>query len=330
VGAVASGGDVVAVDPATVSLFALVRRLAASDLPVLVQGETGSGKEVVARALHRHSARAGKSFLAVNCATLNESLAESELFGHERGSFTGADARKAGVFESADGGTLLLDEVGELPLEVQPKLLRALGEGEVRRVGAKKSRKVDVRVIAATNRDLRKEVNAGRFRADLFYRLAVIQVRMPPLRERLEDLPLIVPAMIERIRRERRVPGAPHADAELMGLLTRHTWPGNVRELRNFLEQYVVLQEAPPFEGGEEGLMGGGHGEGEGELLAGLDALPLRAAKTELTERFERRYLARVLAETGGNVAEAARRAGVDRGTVFRTLRRTGMREGEG
>ncbi len=311
-------------------VYATLERAAPTTVPVLVLGESGTGKELAARAVHGASSRSQRPLEVVDCGGLTPTLIESELFGHERGAFTGAVGEKEGAFERADGGTLFLDELGELPLEVQPKLLRALGEGEVRRVGAKKSRKVDVRVIAATNRDLRKEVNAGRFRADLFYRLAVIQVRMPPLRERLEDLPLIVPAMIERIRRERRVPGAPHADAELMGLLTRHTWPGNVRELRNFLEQYVVLQEAPPFEGGEEGLMGGGHGEGEGELLAGLDALPLRAAKAELTERFERRYLARVLAETGGNVAEAARRAGVDRGTVFRTLRRTGMREGEG
>ncbi|MFO0646786.1 MAG: sigma 54-interacting transcriptional regulator [Polyangiales bacterium] len=310
-------------------VYATLERAAPTTVPVLVLGESGTGKELAARAVHAASSRAGRALEVVDCGGLPPTLIESELFGHERGAFTGAVGEKEGAFERADGGTIFLDELGEMPLEVQPKLLRALGEGEIRRLGGRKSRKVDVRVIAATNRDLRREVNAGRFRADLYYRLAVIQVRMPPLRERMEDLPLIVPSMIERIRRERRVPGALDADAELMELLSRHTWPGNVRELRNFLEQYVVLKEAPPFEGGEgfDASAGGEGADGDTALLSGLDALPLRAAKTELTERFERRYLARLLAETGGNVAEAARRAGVDRGTVFRTLRRTGMRD---
>ncbi len=325
----ASFGGLLGASPAMRRVYATLERAAPTTVPVLILGESGTGKEVAARAVHAASSRAHRPLEVVDCGGLPPTLVESELFGHERGAFTGATGEKEGAFERADGGTLFLDELGEMPLEVQPKFLRALGEGEVRRVGARKARKVDVRVIAATNRDLRREVNAGRFRADLYYRLAVIQVRMPPLRERLEDLPLIVPSMIERIRRERRVPGAPDADRELLELLARHTWPGNVRELRNFLEQYVVLQVAPPFEG-DAGADATAQGDGDAALLAGLDALPLRAAKAELTERFERRYLARLLAETGGNVAEAARRAGVDRGTVFRTIRRTGMRDGEG
>jgi DNA-binding NtrC family response regulator len=308
-------------------VYATLERAAPTTVPVLVLGQSGTGKELAARALHSASTRASRPLEVVDCGGLPPTLVESELFGHERGAFTGATHDKEGAFERADGGTLFLDELGELPLEVQPKLLRALGEGEVRRVGGQRTRKVDVRVVAATNRDLRREVNAGRFRADLYYRLAVITVQMPPLRERLDDLPLIVPAMVERIVRERRVRGPVAVDAALLARLQSHDWPGNVRELRNYLEQYVVLEVAPPFEGTGEGAAGADGGE-EAGLIAGLDALPLRAAKTELVERFERRYLTRLLAESGGNVAEAARRAGVDRATVFRTLRRTGLREG--
>jgi len=308
-------------------VYATLERAAPTTVPVLVLGQSGTGKELAARALHSASTRASRPLEVVDCGGLPPTLVESELFGHERGAFTGATHDKEGAFERADGGTLFLDELGELPLEVQPKLLRALGEGEVRRVGGQRTRKVDVRVVAATNRDLRREVNAGRFRADLYYRLAVITVQMPPLRERLDDLPLIVPAMVERIVRERRVRGPVVVDAALLARLQSHDWPGNVRELRNYLEQYVVLEVAPPFEGTGEGAAGADGGE-EAGLIAGLDALPLRAAKTELVERFERRYLTRLLAESGGNVAEAARRAGVDRATVFRTLRRTGLREG--
>ncbi len=308
-------------------VYATLERAAPTTVPVLVLGQSGTGKELAARALHSASTRASRPLEVVDCGGLPPTLVESELFGHERGAFTGATDARKGAFLHADGGTLFLDELGELPLEVQPKLLRALGEGEVRRVGGQRTRKVDVRVVAATNRDLRREVNAGRFRADLYYRLAVITVQMPPLRERLDDLPLIVPAMVERIVRERRVRGPVVVDAALLARLQSHDWPGNVRELRNYLEQYVVLEVAPPFEGTGEGAAGADGGE-EAGLIAGLDALPLRAAKTELVERFERRYLTRLLAESGGNVAEAARRAGVDRATVFRTLRRTGLREG--
>jgi transcriptional regulator with GAF, ATPase, and Fis domain len=307
-------------------VYAMLEKAAPTTVPVLVLGESGTGKELAARALHAASPRASRPLEVVDCGGLPPTLIESELFGHEKGAFTGAVGEREGAFERADGGTLFLDELGELPLELQPKLLRALGEGEVRRVGGRKSKKVDVRVVAATNRDLRREVNAGRFRADLYYRLAVITVNLPPLRERLDDLPLIVPPLIEKIRRERRVATQVQADAALLATLRSHDWPGNVRELRNYLEQYVVLQVAMPFDRGDAAPVALA---GVDELTAGLDALPLRAAKTELIERFERRYLTRVLAEAGGNVAEAARRAGVDRGTVFRALRRNGMREGE-
>jgi two-component system response regulator GlrR len=306
-------------------VYATLQRAAPTTVPVLVLGDSGTGKELAARAVHSASPRASQPLEVVDCGGLPPTLVESELFGHERGAFTGATHDKEGAFERADGGTIFLDELGELPLEVQPKLLRVLGEGEVRRVGAKKTRKVDVRVVAATNRDLRSEVNAGRFRADLYYRLAVITVKMPPLRERLDDLPLIVPRLIERICRERGVTAPVQADPALLPKLAEHSWPGNVRELRNYLEQYVILQVAPPFESEGGGMVGD-----EAALTEGLLGLQLRAAKTELVDRFERQYLAKLLTETGGNVSEVARRAGVDRKTVFRTMRRIGMRSSEG
>ncbi len=325
-----SFGALLGSSQAMCKVYATLQRAAPTTVPVLVLGDSGTGKELAARAVHSASPRAAQALEVVDCGGLPPTLVESELFGHERGSFTGATHDKEGAFERADGGTLFLDELGELPLEVQPKLLRALGEGEVRRVGGKKARKVDVRVVAATNRDLRAEVNAGRFRADLYYRLAVITVRMPPLRERLDDLPIIVPRLIERICRERGVTMPVQADPGLFAKLAEHSWPGNVRELRNYLEQYVILQVAPPFEGEAGGVAGGAGAIGdEGALTAGLLGLQLRAAKAELVDRFERQYLSKLLAETGGNASEVARRAGVDRKTVFRTMRRIGMRSGE-
>jgi DNA-binding NtrC family response regulator len=195
-----------------------------------------------------------------------------------------------------------------------------LGEKEIRRIGSRDVHKIDVRVIAATNRDLRREVNAGTFRADVFYRLAVIQVHMPPLRDRLEDLPMLVRAQLERITADRGVEAHVEPDEQLLSSLARHRWPGNVRELRNYLEQLVILRVAPdlPTDGAPPAL----HGE---DVFASLSTLPLRAAKKQLVERFERDYLQRLLDETNGNVAEAARRAGVDRGTLFRTIRRHGI-----
>ncbi len=315
------------------AIFDALERAAPTTAPVLVTGESGTGKELAARAVHATSPRAHQPFEVVDCGGLPPTLIESELFGHERGSFTGAASDWEGAFERADGGTIFLDELGELPLELQPKLLRVLGEHEIRRVGGKRVKRVDVRVVAATNRDLRREVNAGRFRADLFYRLAVIQVRMPPLRDRLDDLPLLVRGLLESIAKERGLEAHIEPDQELCEALARHTWPGNVRELRNYLEQLLILRVPPPF-AGEAREPGEAAREPpapapSGAVAAsfeGLDRLPLRTAKSELLERFERHYVERLLEQTGGNVAEAARRAGVDRVTLFRTIRRYGLR----
>ena len=324
----ASLGELLGASAAMRAVFDALERAAPTTAPVLVTGESGTGKELAARAVHMASPRAHQPFEVVDCGGLPPTLIESELFGHERGSFTGATSDREGAFERADGGTIFLDELGELPLELQPKLLRALGEREIRRVGGKRTRHVDVRVVAATNRDLRREVNAGRFRADLFYRLAVIQVRMPALRDRLDDLPLLVRGLLESIARERDLSAHFEPDQELLDALARHTWPGNVRELRNYLEQLVILRVPPPFAGVGSASAPAPRAPGAGPpgSFEGLDRLPLRTAKSELLERFERHYVEQLLAQTGGNVAEAARRAGVDRVTLFRTIRRHGLR----
>jgi two-component system, NtrC family, response regulator GlrR len=303
------------------AVYTSLERAAPTTAPVLVTGESGTGKELAARAIHAASPRCDQPFEVVDCGGLPPTLIESELFGHEKGSFTGASGEREGAFERADGGTLFLDELGELPLELQPKLLRALGEREVRRIGASGVRKVDVRVVAATNRDLRREVNSGRFRADLFYRLAVIQVRMPPLRDRLDDLPLLARGLLETIGRERNVDVS---DVELDAELWQHTWPGNVRELRNYLEQSVILKIKPALGFAPEAQLPEAPST---ELTTGLEQLPLTAAKNELVARFEQRYVTNLLERTKGNVAEAARVSGVNRATLFRMIRRYGLRE---
>jgi len=302
-------------------IYTVLERAAPTTAPVLISGESGTGKELAARAIHDASDRRDQAFEVVDCGGLPPTLIESELFGHEKGAFTNAMFERAGAFERADGGTLFLDELGELPLELQPKLLRALGEREIRRIGARETRAVDVRVVAATNRDLRREINTGTFRADVYYRLAVIQVQLPPLRERLDDLSLLVHSLLERIADDRRMESHFEPDQALIDSLKSHHWPGNVRELRNYLEQLVILRIPPELPGGAQSSA-----SAHGIEFSDLGDLPLRTAKQQLIERFERSYLANLLDATDGNVAEAARRAGVDRGTLFRTIRRHGMK----
>jgi chemotaxis protein methyltransferase CheR len=217
-----------------------VKQVASTDATVLIQGETGVGKELIARTIHSESERSTKPFIAVNCAALPATVVESELFGHERGAFTGAERRRNGRFELADGGTLMLDEVGELPPEIQPKLLRVLQDGEFERVGGSETLRVDVRLIAATNRDLRLDVQQGRFREDLFYRLDVFPITIPPLRDRREDIPLLVEHFVRRIGGGRGV-FIEEVPAELMRRFEGYDWPGNVRELQNVIERAVLV-----------------------------------------------------------------------------------------
>jgi transcriptional regulator with PAS, ATPase and Fis domain len=296
--------------------MAMLARAAKSDITVLLQGETGSGKDAAAESIHRESARAHAPFVVVDCAAIPAQLMESELFGHEKGAFTGADRARVGAFEAANGGTLLLDEIGELPLELQPKLLRVLESRHVQRVGSHERIDVDVRVIAATNRTLMAEVNARRFRSDLYYRLAVLEIALPPLRARLEDIPALVDTMLDR---HADAPGAaalraPEAQAELR----RHSWPGNVRELRNYVERCLAFDEPPPLAPSPAGAA----------PAARVDPTkPLRAERERWLHELEREYLERVLAAHGGNVSAAARAAGIDRIHMYRLLWKTGLRD---
>ena len=277
-------------------LMTLVTRVAVSSSSVLVTGETGTGKELVARALHGEGGRKGGPFVAVNCAAISSSLMESELFGHVKGAFTGADREKLGLFAAADGGTLFLDEIGELPLELQPKLLRVLQEGEVRRVGETRPRKVDVRVLAATARDLRQEVTNGRFRDDLFYRLAVVEIHIPPLRERPEDIPPLAEHFVRRIAAREGRP-LPQFQAEALEVLQSYPWPGNIRELENFMEKTMIFCRGEsidlaslPWE-----IRRGNRSE--------TDCLSLKQASM----RLECEYIRKALAATGGNRTQAAK-----------------------
>jgi transcriptional regulator with GAF, ATPase, and Fis domain len=292
-------------------LYAALERAAHSDATVLLEGETGCGKELAARALHSNSPRSEGPFVTVDCAAVPGSLLESELFGHERGSFTGAEARRVGAFEAAAKGTLFLDEIGELEPEVQPKLLRALERKEIRRVGANDYRPVDVRVIAATNRTLRAEVNTNRFRSDLYYRLAVIPVRLPPLRERMDDLPLLVGQLLE-------VLGADAAAAErirspgFIAELVRRRWSGNVRELRNHIERALVQFEAEPTPSAIS----------RGTALDAEPIIPYALAKND----FQRRFLLHPMRVHGDNLSAAARAAHSERMNLYRLLRKHRLR----
>lgn len=303
--------------------------VAQSDLAVLILGETGVGKELVAEQLHARSTRAERPLVYVNCAALPETLAESELFGHRKGAFTGADRDRVGKFELADGGTLFLDEVGELPLAVQAKLLRALQSGEIQRPGSDRLLRVDVRVIAATNRDLQREVSAGRFRADLYHRLSVFPLPVPPLRDRGRDVLELAGFFLERDQQRLGVRNL-RLGADAQQALLEYSWPGNVRELEHLLSRAALRAVAQ-------------QGRGQRWLTIDLDELGLTSttpASTpqpspdlpagitlrEATDRFQRQWLQRALAEHDGNLAAVARVAGVDRSNLLRLLKRLGLR----
>jgi DNA-binding NtrC family response regulator len=305
--------EVVSKSAAMERVFELARSAARSSSTILVLGESGSGKEVLSRAIHAESPRASLPFVAVSCAALPETLLESELFGHERGAFTGAVARRKGKFEAAHGGTLFLDEVGDISPKLQLDLLRVLEDRRLQRLGGNDVVEVDVRVIAATNRDLAKAVSEGQFREDLFYRLCVIPITLPPLRERREDLPLLVHHFIARLAVDlgRPIEGvAPDA----MAALVAHTWPGNVRELRNVLERGAVVAKGPVIQIADLGL--------PSELGRAGDAV---GAPLSL-EAVERRHISDVLAYAQGNVTQAARVLGIDRMTLYNKIKRYHLR----
>lgn len=301
-------------------VMAQVERLAPTDAAILLVGESGTGKELVAQALHERSARAEAPFVTVDCAALTESLVTSELFGHERGAFTGADRMHRGVFERAHGGTVFLDEIGELPPTVQSNLLGVLERRRLRRVGGAEDIDIDVRVLSATNRDLRSEVNHGRFRLDLYYRLSVVCIPLPPLRERAEDIPLLLQHFLEECGCTD--PIATYFSPARMEELERHAWPGNVRELRNVVEAALAMGSpnhslpppmmAPPTSSPPE--------------LDFATESPFKEARAALVHAFERRYLTALIERTEGNVSEAARQSCITRSHLFKMLKRHGLK----
>ena len=291
--------------------FTLLARAAKSEATLLLSGETGTGKDAAAEAVHAESARRDAPFIALDCGAIPAGLLEAELFGWERGAFTSAHAARAGVFEQAQGGTIFLDEIGELPPLLQSKLLRVLERREVRRLGSESVRPLDVRVVAATNRDLREEVNAGRFRSDLFFRLAVLEVRMPPLRDRLEDLPLLVETLAGDDARLL----AMGRDAAFLDALRRRSWPGNVRELRNHLDRESVMGDLPREAVAEAK-----------DPFAFTVKEPLRLVRERWVNECEKRYLGALLQEHGDNVTAAAKSIGVSRVHLHRLLSRVGLR----
>jgi two-component system, NtrC family, response regulator GlrR len=298
------------------AVMAELARVAPTDATVLLEGETGTGKELAAESIHRESRRRDGPFLVVDCGAVPPDLLEAALFGHAKGAFTGADLDRTGVFEAAAGGTVLLDELGELQLALQPKLLRVLERREIRRVGEPTYRPVDVRIVAATNRDLRAEVNAQRFRADLYFRIAVVQVRLPPLRQRAEDLPLLVDAVLAQFEMTEHPLADTLRTPSFRDSLATHTWPGNVRELRNYLERCLVMRA--PLPPGSSAVITDPLPTGAGE--------PIKQARERWLRVFEHAYLTDLLARHAGNVTAAARAAGIDRIHLYRLLWRNGLK----
>ncbi len=318
-------------------VFAILERIAPTNATVVLEGETGSGKEIVARALHQKSLRASQPFVVFDCSAVPKDLIESELFGHEKGSFTGAVQTRQGLFEIASGGTLFLDEIGELSLELQPKLLRALEQREVRRVGSNRPIRVDVRLIAATNRNLEEEVRAGRFRDDLFYRLSVVRLSLPPLRERREDIPLLARHFLRQAPFNRDADGQPRVKGlseEALTALMEYHWPGNVRELMNVVERatsfadgdVIEVDDLPPHVLGTRARPGADLCNHDGSTTeTNRPRMTFKDAKEAWIERFEREYLAALLRRHKGSLSAAAREADLDRKHLRKLARRYGL-----
>ncbi len=323
-------GPLVAQSAGMRAIFDRLAKIAPTDLTVLINGETGTGKELVAQALHLASARAKKPFVVVDCGSIPPTLAEATLFGHERGAFTGAVDKRLSPFVEADGGTIFLDELGELPVDVQPKLLRALAERRIKSVGGSAYREVDVRVLAATRRDLVRAVNTGAFRSDLYFRVAQVKIELPALRQRAEDLPVLVRRMLKDLGDESAYERVSNTTLERLG---RHDWPGNVRELRNA----VAVAFALAVEGEEIDIAahlgalteapapGSPSGFSGSATFGSMKGRQFQDAKREVLTKFERDYFAALAEEAKGNVSEMARRAGMERAHVRAYLRRHGI-----
>jgi len=328
--------------PAMQEIYRVIARLTQTDLTVMIMGESGTGKELVARALHDYGKRRYGAFVAVNMAAIPKELVESELFGHERGAFTGATNRGVGRFEQAEGGTLFLDEIGDMPLEAQTRLLRVLQQGEYTTVGGRTPIRTDVRIIAATNRDLRQLIGQGLFREDLYYRLNVVPLRLPPLRERVEDIPDLARHFLRKAEEE----GLPHKslDTEALDILRRHRWPGNVRELENLVRRLAVLHSGDAIPAGviaaelKEPVRGAPDGEGQPQSLAGSveqyltqyflaqgDRLPPPGVYDRILHEVERPLISICLAATRGNQIRAAQLLGLNRNTLRKKVKDLGL-----
>jgi DNA-binding NtrC family response regulator len=311
-------GTLLGHSPAMRAVFAVLEQAARSDATVLLLGESGTGKELAARAIHEHSGRKDGPFIVFDCGAASPTLIESQLFGHLRGAFTGATDSRTGVFEAASGGTLVLDEIGELASELQPKLLRALEERKVQRLGENVPRPVDVRFVACTNRNLEEEVRANRFRQDLLYRLSVVSVYLPPLRERKEELPRLIRHFISRLGGDAEQVLAP----DLMKMVFAHDWRGNVRELRNFVERFLALPTLSPA----ALLRNSPIARSSEQVVQPMADRPFHDAKQRWTDAFERAYLAELLDQHGGNISAVARAAELSRQTCYRLILKHGLR----
>jgi transcriptional regulator with GAF, ATPase, and Fis domain len=328
-------GELAGRHPAMREIFGLLEKLAPSDATLLIGGETGTGKDLLARAVHAHSPRAGGPFVIVDCGAIVPTLIESELFGHEKGAFTGAAELRKGAFERAHKGTLFLDEIGELPLGLQPKLLRALESRKIRRVGGDREIPVDIRVVAATHRDLARAVELGHFREDLYFRLAVVPLQLPPLRERRQDIPLLASALLTQLSAASNTGRSPLTlSSDTLQALQAHDWPGNVRELRNVLERSAWLSLASGAE--QVSVLGlpltmaaqtAGSGSGSGQQAAFDPRVSYRQTREAWEQEFERRYVSWLLDQHQGNISSAARAADMDRKYLHRLAKKHGLRE---
>ena len=303
-------------------VFETIRKVAPSEANVLITGESGTGKELIARSIHANSPRFNQGFVPVDCASLPETLLESELFGHEKGAFTGAHAERPGLFEFANGGTVFLDEMGELALNIQAKLLRVLQEHKVRRLGGRREIDIDIRIISASNRDLDAAVAKRDFRDDLFYRLNVVSIELPPLRERPGDIPLLAGHFLQEFGKSMIRP-VKRVSPEAMERLESYRWPGNVRELQNVIERALSMCEGDIISASDlpDHLCGSGE-----RPAADPASLPLREARRHWLEPLEKEYLEKLLRKHGGNISKAARAAEIDRQTIYRMLRKYGIR----
>lgn len=320
--------NIIGTGEAMQKVFSIISRVAPTEASVFLSGESGTGKELIARAIHTHSRRSARPFVAINCAALPEHLLESELFGHERGAFTGADGQHRGLLEMANGGTFFLDEICEMSIDLQAKLLRVIQERKIRRVGGDGELPVDIRLVSATNQDPERAVREGLFRKDLYFRLNVVPLRLPPLRSRSEDIPTLVQHFLRHFAQQYERPNV-RLSPEALHVLRAYSWPGNVRELQNVMERIVSLsvpgEEIGPQDLPEEVM--GRNGSGFGQYAVTADR-PYHEAKAEAMSLFEKEYLKDLLSRHSGNISRAARQAGIDRKTIHRMLSKYAMQVG--